>query len=185
MTTIYWRHGSFYVQGNQLMDVRKNRLSSQALPILSFTRAVVTESSIRLFVGNHCVETFVSIQNPQDIPAFGAEVHAVNPYLQVDSMSDAGYKSISAEQPAMASSYGDFPPTSGRAEVKVRRYKNEKQYEREARLMLAAGWHIEGQSGGSGKVNMGRTVGKAVVLLPWAFMRPSRKGDTVTVTWVR
>jgi hypothetical protein len=28
-----------------------------------------------------------------------------------------------------------------------------------------------------GKVNMGRTMGKAVVFLPWAVMRPSRKKD--------
>ncbi len=51
--------------------------------------------------------------------------------------------------------------------------------------MLADGWHIEGQSQGRGKVNAGRTVGKAVVLLPWAMMRPSRKGDPLTVTWIR
>ena len=32
---------------------------------------------------------------------------------------------------------------------------------------------------------MGRTLVKAGLFLPWAVMRPSRKGDPLTVTWVR
>jgi hypothetical protein len=69
--------------------------------------------------------------------------------------------------------------------VKVMRYKNTKDYERDARLMLAQGWRMEGQTGQRGRVNMGRTVLKAGVFLPWAVMRPSRKGDPITVTWLR
>ena len=70
-------------------------------------------------------------------------------------------------------------------QIQVKRYKNEKDYEREARRMLAEGWRIEGQSSQRGNVNMGQTVLKAGVFLPWAMMRPSRKGDPITVTWLR
>jgi hypothetical protein len=69
--------------------------------------------------------------------------------------------------------------------VKVMRYKNTKDYERDARQMLAQGWRIEAQTSQRGRVNMGRTVLKAGVFLPWAVMRPSRKGDPITVTWLR
>src|ERR1700686_565567 len=70
-------------------------------------------------------------------------------------------------------------------EIQVKRYKNDREYEREARQLLANGWRMEGQSSHRGKVNMGRTVLKAGMLLPWAVMRPSRKGDPITVTWLR
>jgi Short C-terminal domain len=70
-------------------------------------------------------------------------------------------------------------------QVQVKRYKDAKEYEKDARKMLGAGWRMEGQSGGRGRVNMGRTVLKAGVLLPWAVMRPSRKGDPITVTWLQ
>lgn len=69
--------------------------------------------------------------------------------------------------------------------VEVKRYKNAKEYEHDAQKMIRAGWRMQGQSEGRGKVNMGRTVLKAGVLLPWAVMRPSRKDDPLTVTWVR
>jgi hypothetical protein len=65
------------------------------------------------------------------------------------------------------------------------RYKDEKEYEREARRLLADGWRIEAQSSQRGNVKMGSTMLKAGVFLPWAMMRPSRKGDPVTVTWLR
>jgi hypothetical protein len=69
--------------------------------------------------------------------------------------------------------------------VEVKTYRSAKDYERDAPKMAAAGWSPQGQSSSRGKVNMGRTVGKAVVLLPWALMRPSRKSDAITVTWMR
>jgi hypothetical protein len=75
--------------------------------------------------------------------------------------------------------------SGGPPEVEVKRYKNDKDYERDARRMLAAGWRMEGQSSHQGKVSMGRTVLKAGVFLPWAMMRPSRKGDPISVTWLR
>jgi Short C-terminal domain len=70
-------------------------------------------------------------------------------------------------------------------EVEVKRYKDAKDYEKDARRMLSSGWRMEGQVAGHGRVNMGRTVLKAGVLLPWAVMRPSRKGDPITVTWLK
>ena len=70
-------------------------------------------------------------------------------------------------------------------QVQVKRYKNAKDYEKDARTMLRAGWRMEGQSTGRGRVNMGRTVLKAGILLPWAVMRPSRKGDPIMVTWLK
>ncbi len=69
--------------------------------------------------------------------------------------------------------------------IEVRTYKNAKDYEKDANKRMKDGWEIQGQDSGRGKVNMGRTVGKAVVFLPWALMRPSRKGDPITVTWIK
>ena len=76
------------------------------------------------------------------------------------------------------------PPTSDQ-NVVVRTYRSATEYERDAAEMARKGWIPQGQSSQRGKVNMGRTMGKAVVFLPWAVMRPSRKGDPITVTWVR
>lgn len=70
-------------------------------------------------------------------------------------------------------------------EIHVKCYKDEKYYERDARHLLAAGWRIEAQSSHQGKVKVGSTMLKAGVFLPWAVMRPARKGDPITVTWMR
>jgi hypothetical protein len=77
------------------------------------------------------------------------------------------------------------PDGSASPEIQVKRYKDEREYGREARRMLAEGWRIEGQSSQRGNVKMGSTMLKAGVFLPWAVMRPSRKGDPITVTWLR
>jgi hypothetical protein len=73
----------------------------------------------------------------------------------------------------------------GNPPILVRAYNDEHQYEAEAETLVKAGYEIEGQSERRGKVNVGRTVGKAVVFLPWGVLRPSRKGDKITVSWVR
>lgn len=70
-------------------------------------------------------------------------------------------------------------------DVVVKKYKNEKEYTRDAQKMAAAGYVPQGQLQHKGKTNVGRTVGKAVIFLPWAIMRPSKKADSVTVTWVK
>lgn len=67
----------------------------------------------------------------------------------------------------------------------VRTYRDQREYEQDARRMLYDGYEIQGQSERPGKINIGRTLGKAVMFLPWAVMRPSRQGDPLTVTWVR
>jgi hypothetical protein len=69
--------------------------------------------------------------------------------------------------------------------VKVKTYKNAKDYEKDAAKMLEDGWQIQGQSSSQGRVRMGRTIVKGAVLLPWAIMRPSRKGEKMTVTWIK
>jgi|SRR5579859_4044664 len=70
-------------------------------------------------------------------------------------------------------------------EVTVKTYRSARDYERDAKRMVAAGWAPQGQLTSQGRVRVGRTVGKAVVFLPWAMFRPSRRADRVTVTWVR
>jgi hypothetical protein len=94
-----------------------------------------------------------------------------------------------AEEEPMAVHEGrsSYPATSEprRVEVRVKTYRNAKEYERDAPKMTAEGWYPEGQTGHRGKINMGRTLGKAVIFLPWAVMRPSRAGDPITVTLIR
>jgi len=76
----------------------------------------------------------------------------------------------------------DGPTTDRRV---IRHYKDEKAYLKDAEEMERRGYVAEDTSRNAGKANVGRTVGKAVVFLPWAILRPSRKGNAVTVTWVR
>jgi hypothetical protein len=71
------------------------------------------------------------------------------------------------------------------AKVEVKVYKGEKDYEKDANRRIKDGWELEGTTATQGKVKVGRTALKAVTLLPWAVMRPSRKGDKITVTWVK
>lgn len=66
-----------------------------------------------------------------------------------------------------------------------RTYKDEKSYLKDAEEMTRRGYVAQSESVKDGKTNVGRTLGKAVVFLPWAILRPSRQGDSVTVTWVR
>lgn len=105
---------------------------------------------------------------------------------------EAAEQQLQITQPPMPSRPAAAPRTEQSSEasmpspqVKVKTYKNAKAYERDAARMSRDGWVPQGQSGSRGKVNMGRTVGKALVFLPWALMRPSRKGEPITVTWVR
>lgn len=69
--------------------------------------------------------------------------------------------------------------------VEVKTYHSEHDYERDARSRISAGWRPQTVTSGRGKVNMGRTLVKAGLFLPWAVMRPSRQGDPLTVTWAR
>jgi hypothetical protein len=93
---------------------------------------------------------------------------------------------VEIRSPAPGRVQSNQPPARvARSEVLVKTYKDAKAYERDANKLAAQGWVPQGQTSSRGKANVGRTVGKAVVFLPWALLRPSRKGDPITVTWVR
>jgi hypothetical protein len=67
----------------------------------------------------------------------------------------------------------------------VRSYANVADYEADAVRMSAQGWEPVTSSGGNpGQIKIPSTVAKAVVFLPWAFLRPGRKDAAITVTWV-
>ena len=134
--------------------------------------------SVTLFEADSVVgTTLTGCETVADIEAFTRSLVALNPAIEVNrSFTDTA---LSRDAYASATQARSAP------EIEVKRYKDAKDYERDARRMVAAGWHMEGQSGQRGKVNMGRTVLKAGVFLPWVMMRPSRKGDPITVTWLR
>lgn len=69
--------------------------------------------------------------------------------------------------------------------ILVRHYKDEKSYLKDANEMMANGYSQQNQDGKDGKFNVGRTVAKGLIFLPWAILRPSRQGEQITVTWVR
>jgi hypothetical protein len=71
------------------------------------------------------------------------------------------------------------------SDVKVKTYKNAKEYEKDAPKMAKHGYEPQLENDQRGKVNLGRTLAKAVIFLPWAVMRPSRKDDKITITWVK
>jgi hypothetical protein len=67
----------------------------------------------------------------------------------------------------------------------IRHYKDEKSYLKDANEMLANGYSQQNQNGKDGKFNVGRTVAKGLIFLPWAILRPSRQGEQITVMWIR
>jgi hypothetical protein len=87
--------------------------------------------------------------------------------------------------------HGDLPAAESALnairgpEVQVKTYRSIHEYERDAPKMAAEGWVPQGQISSRGKINMGRTLGKAVTFLPWAILRPSRQSDPITVTWTK
>lgn len=99
---------------------------------------------------------------------------------KLGSLEAAGAELASNRSMAVAKA-----PTTPKPDVQVKRYKNARDYEADARKMISAGYRQEGQMDQRGKVNMGRTIVKAGVFLPWAIMRPSRGSDSATVTWIR
>ncbi len=74
-----------------------------------------------------------------------------------------------------------------RPEVKVKIYDNHKDYEHDAKKMSKDGWMPEGQTGGRGGASLAGTGAK--ILPNWlglgAITGFSRKGDKITVTWVK
>jgi hypothetical protein len=90
-----------------------------------------------------------------------------------------------AEAEAVRAARGLRPVGSKRTSpsVVVRTYANATDYERDAASMTEMGYLPQGHTQAPGKINMGRTLGKAVTFLPWALMRPSRQRGSLTVTW--
>jgi hypothetical protein len=125
--------------------------------------------SVTLFEADSAVgATLTGCETEGDIEAFTRSLVSLNPGIEVNrSFTDTA---LGRDAYASASQAPSAP------EVEVKRYKDAKDYEREARRMLAAGWRMEGQSGERGRVNMGRTVLKAGVFLPWAVMRAIAQG---------
>jgi hypothetical protein len=73
-----------------------------------------------------------------------------------------------------------------RPEVKVKTYDNHKDYEHDAKKMAKDGWMPEGQTGARGGASLAGTGAK--ILLTGglgAITGFSRKGDKITVTWVK
>ncbi|HLJ66503.1 MAG TPA: hypothetical protein VKX16_03995 [Chloroflexota bacterium] len=72
-------------------------------------------------------------------------------------------------------------------DIKVKSYKDEKEFERDAKKMMKGGWEIQSQTSKEQKTAIGRTLGKTVLTggIGLAIMGRSKKGDRFTVTWVR
>lgn len=75
----------------------------------------------------------------------------------------------------------------GSGQVRVKSYRNEKEFERDASSMVRQGWSIAGQSSKERKTAILRTTAKtaATGLIGLAVLGRSRKGDSITVTWTR
>jgi hypothetical protein len=77
-----------------------------------------------------------------------------------------------------------FPAT--RKEVKIKEYKDSKEFEKDAQKMMNAGWQPEDQSQRGGHVNVGRTATGAVLTGGLSLLLgASRTKGKITVTWIR
>lgn len=75
-------------------------------------------------------------------------------------------------------------------EIRVREYKNAKDFEHEARKMTKDGWEIKEQSGGSTHMNVGRTFFTTVFTGGLNLLTPKVGGASytkgkITVTWIK
>jgi len=72
------------------------------------------------------------------------------------------------------------------AQLKVKSYKNERDFEQDAKKMMRDGWQIQGQSSRSGHVSIAKTLLKTNLTLGLGALTGfSRTKDKITVTWVR
>ncbi len=73
-----------------------------------------------------------------------------------------------------------------RNQVRVKSYKNERDFEHDATRMMRDGWEIQGQSSRSGHVSIAKTLIKTNLTLGLGALTGfSRTKDKITVTWVR
>jgi hypothetical protein len=75
-------------------------------------------------------------------------------------------------------------------EIKIKEYKNAKDFDKDAQKMLKDGWEIKEQTQGSTHVNWGRTLFSTVATGGLNMLTPKVGGASftkgkVTVTWVR
>jgi hypothetical protein len=71
--------------------------------------------------------------------------------------------------------------------VKVKSYKNDKEFEKDAGKMMKDGWRLQAQSGKERHTAIGRTAGKALLTggVGLLLSGRSKKGDSVTAMWVK
>ncbi|HEY4869198.1 MAG TPA: hypothetical protein VII79_04245, partial [Candidatus Dormibacteraeota bacterium] len=115
--------------------------------------------------------------NADEVAAFVAALEQHDVAIQRTVMFQAD-----ANAPASSA-----PTGTRRSQIKVKSYKNEKEFERDAAKMMKDGWELEGQSEKERKTAIGRTAGKALLTggVGLILMGRSKKGDTITVTWMR
>lgn len=78
------------------------------------------------------------------------------------------------------------PPAPAQREIRVKEYKNAKEFEADAAIMMRLGWRLEDQVAQNGHVNVGRTVTGAVLTGGFSLMLgASRTKGKITVTWIR
>jgi hypothetical protein len=88
---------------------------------------------------------------------------------------------LAAIQAAVAASPPPEPPR-----VQVKEYKTAAEFEADAERMIAAGYHMQGQSATDGHINVGRTVTGAALTGGWSLLLgASRTKGKTTVTWLR
>lgn len=61
-------------------------------------------------------------------------------------------------------------------EIKVKEYKNAKDYEKDAKKWLKDGWTVQDQDQREGHTNVGRTTLKALIFLPTLLVKDKSKG---------
>jgi hypothetical protein len=81
---------------------------------------------------------------------------------------------------------GSTTPKLGRNQVKVKSYKSDGAFQRDADKMMRDGWRIEGQVAQGGHVSLGKTLIKSNLTLGLGLLTGfSRTKDKITVTWIR
>jgi hypothetical protein len=115
-------------------------------------------------------------KGPGFVKSFGQAIQA-----QVERERTA-HEPESRPEPASAS-----VGSTRHSQVKVKSYKNEREFQHDAEKMIRDGWELEGQSVKNQKTAIARTTGKVLLTggIGLLITGRSKKGDTITVTWVR
>jgi hypothetical protein len=104
---------------------------------------------------------------------------------------DAKSAQMKANQARRLENLRGAPPAPDTAdpgqEVDIVSYKKLADYERDAKKRVKAGWHVETHVEQERRVAKGRTLGRTVMTggIGLVIGGRSRKGDAITITWVR